>query len=268
MEIEIQPSTPQKYNVQVTTNGNKVSEGDLTMYWNELTDKPLLTYFTQQDGVLVLFIEDRRLRMMLDGERLVVLANDHRGTARGICGQMTGEPRDDYETPVGLVDQPELYGASFALNVDYSDPKTMELQKKAKEQAYQPRNKFTSILRSDDEWRSIMEARSPQYSNGETVYRSIPWKPFPSCTIQQQTQFYETSDETCVSINPLPVCPSNCRGVNHVIMPAEVTCSNKRDQHFRAYVDEIREGHNPHITVPAHYQSELKQFRVPIECSE
>lgn len=265
LEIEITPAPEgQKHNVQVKTNGKKVSEGDLTMYWDDVSDKHLLKYYTQADGVLVLSIDQSRLRVVYDGERLVVLTNVHRNTAWGICGHMTGEPRDDYETPYGLVDKPELYGASFALNDENSDPNTQSLQTMAKQQAYQPKNKFTNILRSDIEWYNNMQSSYEGDWSGQIVYRSRSYlKQKGVCQLQQQVQFYENHGEICITTTRVPACQSHCRGEGYKVLPVQVTCRPKLDQQYWAFRDQIRQGQNPQVSgVP-----QLKQYKVPTVCS-
>lgn len=155
MELEIKPTT-----VEVKTNAKKITEGALTMYWDDVTQTPLLEYYTLADGVLVFNIRNGALRLVYDSQRLIIFTDDHRSTTRGLCGQSTTQTRDDYMTPWGLVDLPEYYGASFALDGDLSDPKTIELKKKAKLNAYQPINKFTSIFRSDAQWNMAENERS------------------------------------------------------------------------------------------------------------
>lgn len=265
MEIEITPAPEgQKHNVQVKTNGKKVSEGDLNMYWDDVSNKHLLKYYTRNDGVLVLSIDQSRVRVVYDGQRLVVLSNVHRNTAWGICGRMSGEPRDDYETPYGLVDKPELYAASFALNDDNSDPKTQELQTMAKQQAYQRKNKYTSILRSDIEWYNNMQSSSEENWSGQTVYRSRSYlKQRLACQLQQQVQYYENHGEICITTTRLPACQSHCKGEGYKVQPVQVTCRPKLDQQYWVLRDQIRQGQNPQVSgVP-----QLKQYKVPTACS-
>lgn len=155
IEVDIKPTT-----VDVKSNTKKVSEGSLTSYWDDIEDVPLLQYYTLAEGVLVFNINNGALRLVYDRQRLIIFTADHRRTTRGICGQSSTEIRDDYLTPYGLVDLPELYGASFSLDDEFSDPKTVELKKEAKLKAYQPVTKYTNILRSDAEW-----SKSKNYSH-------------------------------------------------------------------------------------------------------
>lgn len=150
VELEITPSA-----VEVKSNTKKVSEGTLTMYWNDIDEIPLLQYYILADGIMVFNINNGALRVMYDSQRLVIFTDDHRSSTRGICGQSTSQVRDDYMTPWGLVDRPEYYGASFSLDGEFSDPKTVELKKEAKLKAYQPVTKSTNILHCDSEWNKL-----------------------------------------------------------------------------------------------------------------
>lgn len=253
----------QKFNVQVKTNAQKLSEGNLNIYWDEVADSSLLQYYTQKDGVLVLSIDQNQHRMLYDGQRLVVLSNNHRNSTWGIAGRMTGERRDDYETPYGIVDQPQLYGASFALNEEYSDPKTQELQNQAKQQAYHRQNKYTAILRSDIEWQTKMQSAYEQDWSDQAVFRSKSYlKQKAACQIQQQVQYYETQAEICITTTPLPACQSHCRGQSYLVQSVQVTCRPKLDQQVRTWRNQIQQGQNPQVSgVP-----QLKQYRVPSMC--
>lgn len=250
------------------TNSKKVSEGDLTMYWDDDddTDTPFLEYYQQPDDVLILKIREDRLRAMYDGQRLVVLAKDNRNHTRGICGYMSGEPRDDYMTPNGLVDRPELYAASYALNGEYSDSKTQQLQNQAKEVAYQRKFKNTNILRSDKNWQKAMEDSSSKKNNqrqSENIYRSRGYsKHLGSCELQHQVQYYENHGEICITTAPMDACKSHCQGEGYYVKSAQVVCRPKLDQKFQEYRDQIRQGHNPKV----HGATETKQYRVPSSC--
>lgn len=146
-EIYIKPTA-----VEVKTNTEKITKGKHAIYMDDITKTPLLEYYTIADGVQVFLINNEAIRVEYDSQRLVIFTAAHRGTTRGICGQSSSEINDDYKTPYGLVDLPELYGASFSLDGEFSDPKTVELKKEAKLKAYQPVTKYTNILRSDAEW--------------------------------------------------------------------------------------------------------------------
>uniref|UniRef100_A0A2A4IZG8 Vitellogenin domain-containing protein n=1 Tax=Heliothis virescens TaxID=7102 RepID=A0A2A4IZG8_HELVI len=147
LELNIKPAA-----IDVKTNANKVSEGALTSYWNDVAEAPLLQYYSLAEGVLVFNIKNGAIRIVYDQQRLVIFTDEHRKTTRGVCGQSSTQTRDDYITPYGIVDSPQLYGASFALDGENSDPKTEELKKEAKLKAYQPFIKYTNILNTDAEW--------------------------------------------------------------------------------------------------------------------
>lgn len=248
--------------MQVKTNGKKISEGDLTIYWDDVAESPLLQYYIQSEGVLMLNIRDDRLRAMYDGQRLVLTTQDYRTTTRGICGQNSGEPRDDYQTPYGLVDQPEHYGASFALDVEDSDPKTQSLKMEAQQKAYQPTPKYTAILRSDEEWNKATQPRDREWES-QNVYRTRSYlKKRGHCQLQQQVQYYENHGEICITTIPLPSCPSHCRGEGYKVQAAQTICRSKTDQQFRNYRSQIHQGQNPEVSgVP-----KVEQFRVPTSC--
>ncbi|KAJ8707493.1 hypothetical protein PYW08_010745 [Mythimna loreyi] len=147
LEVLIKPAA-----VDVKSNAEKVSDGEYTAYWDNVSDSTILEYYTLAEGVQVFKINDEAIRILYDGQRLVIFTSDYRSTTRGICGQSSSQISDDYLTPYGLVDLPDLYGASFSLDGEFSDPKTVELKKEAKLKAYQPVTKYTNILRSDTEW--------------------------------------------------------------------------------------------------------------------
>ncbi|KAJ8705337.1 hypothetical protein PYW07_011164 [Mythimna separata] len=132
--------------------------GLYTPYWratdwhdHDVTSK-FMQYYKLADGVLMFNFNGGALRLVYDGYRLAIFTSGSRSTTRGICGQSSSEIRDDYLTPYGVVDLPDLYGASFSLDGEFSDPKTVELKMQAKQKAYQPVTKYTNILRSDTEW--------------------------------------------------------------------------------------------------------------------
>ncbi|XP_075987385.1 uncharacterized protein LOC142984007 [Anticarsia gemmatalis] len=263
LEIEIPASAAQnKANVKVQSNAMKISDGDLTIYWDEAAEEPLLQYSTHPDGVLMLNIRDGRLRALFDGQRFVVATKEYRRTTRGICGRNSAEPRDDYQTPYGLVDQPELYGASFALDGENSDSQTQELKKQAQQQAYQPETKYTAILRSDEEWQQAQERNNENWGS-QNVYRTRSYKKQRGqCQLQQQVQYRENHGEICITTTPLPACQSHCRGEDYRIQAAQVICSSKSDQQFKTYKKQIQQGQNPQVSgVP-----KVEQYRVPSSC--
>lgn len=232
------------------------------MYWDDVAKDHLLYYYTESDGVLVLTIGENKLRALYDGQRVVLFSGDYRGTTRGICGRMTGEPRDDYETPYGLVDKPEHFGASYALNSESPDPLTQQLHEQAKQQAYQPKNKYTSILRSDIEWQNNMQSSEESWGS-QIVYRSRSYlKSRGPCEVHQQVQYYENHGEICISTLPVPACQSHCRANGAQVQPVQVTCRPKLDQQYQSYRNQIQQGQNPEVSgVP-----QVRQFRVPTEC--
>ncbi|CAG5058253.1 unnamed protein product [Parnassius apollo] len=265
VEIKPVPAGSQKHQVKVTTNTKKVSEGSLIIYWDDEEEVPFLQYFTDSDGVLWVNIREDRLRIMYDGVRSVVLNKESRNSARGLCGQMSGDRRNDYFTPNGIVDKPEHFGASYALDDESSDPKTKQLKEQAKEKAYEPENHYTTILRSDQEWKNAMQSKSSYEENwgSQVVYRSRSYQKFSGpCKLQQQVQYYENHGEICITIHPLNACQSSCSGDGYKVQATQVVCRPKLDQQFRAYRDQIRQGQNPQVTgVPQN-----KQYRVPSSC--
>ncbi|XP_075987438.1 vitellogenin-like [Anticarsia gemmatalis] len=147
VEVDIKPN-----NVEVKSNTKKTCEGALTTYWDDALQAPLLEYYSLAEGIKVFSLHNGRVRIIYDGQRLIIFTDDHRKTTRGVCGQSTTQISDDYMTPWGLVDLPEHYGAAFSLEGEFSDPKTVALKNAAKLKAYQPFTKFTKILHSDAEW--------------------------------------------------------------------------------------------------------------------
>ncbi|KAJ8707494.1 hypothetical protein PYW08_010746 [Mythimna loreyi] len=263
LEIEILPPKSHKAVVEVKTNSKKISEGDLTIYWDDVDEVPLLQYYTLPEGILMLSIRDGRLRLMYDGQRLVLTTQDYRRTTRGICGQNTGEPRNDYRTPHGLVDLPEHYGASFALDVEDSDPKTQGLKMEAQQKAYQPIPKYTTILRSDEEWNRAIMQRDQDWDS-QNVYRTRGYgmKIRGQCQVQQQVQYHENHGEICITTTPLPSCASYCHGEGYKVQAAQVICRSKNDEQFRSFRTQIQQGQNPQVDgVP-----KVEQFRVPTSC--
>lgn len=269
-EIEIKPTEynkqqeSKKHDVKVKTNSKKVSDGVLTTYWDEDDNAPLLEYYTQQDGVLILNIREDQLRAMYDGQRLVVLAKNNRNTTRGICGYMSGEPLDDYMTPNGLVDRSDHYGASYSLNVENSDYQTQQLQSQAKEVAYQRKFKNTNILRSDKYWQKAMfDSSSQEDRQSENVYRSRGYsKKSGTCQMQQQVQYYENHGEICITTTPMNACQSHCQGNGYSVKSVQVVCRPKLDQQFQEYRNQIRQGSNPKVNG----RTEMKQYRIPSSC--
>lgn len=265
MEIELSPASPGQKNqvVRVNTKAKKVSEGDLTTYWDDEEEAPILEYHTEGNGALVLKIRDSRLRIMYDGMRSVVLANEKRKHTRGICGYMSGEPRDDYLTPRGLVDNPEYYGASYILIGENSEALEKERQETAKRMAYQPQRKYTTILRSDEDWKTQMYLSAEDEWGSQIIYRARNYlKEKKPCEVRPQVQYYENQGEICITTAPLPSCQSHCTGVDYKIQPAEVVCKSKFDLDFRAVRDQIRLGQNPKVSgVPQN-----AQYRIPASC--
>lgn len=268
MDLEIEllpaPAGQKNYVVKVNTNAKKVSEGDLTTYWDDVDETPLLEYYTEGNGVLVLKIRENRLRIMYDGWRSVVLANEKRNNIRGVCGYMSGEPRDDYLTPIGVVDNPEYYAASYILISDKSEPLEKERLEQAKRTAYQPHNRYTTILRSDEEWKKEMLLASEEPWGSQAIYRARNYlKEKMPCEVRPQVQYYENQGEICITTTALPACQSHCSGEGYEIRPAQVVCKSKFDLQFRAVRDQIRLGQNPQVSgVPQN-----TQFRVPASCT-
>ncbi|XP_034836691.1 vitellogenin-like [Maniola hyperantus] len=263
VEIELQPAEGQhNYNVKVNTNAKKVAEGALTTYWDEVDKKPILEYYKEGD-VLILEIREERLRLMYDGHRFTLMSDQRRNKNRGICGYMSGEPRDDYRTPNGVIDKPEYYGVSYALIDGESDPKDKELQVQAKKVAYQPRNKFTAILKSDEEWANQMRLANEEEWGAEIIYKSRNYlKSKERCDLKPQVQYYENHGEICITTNPLPACQSHCSGEEFRIQATQVVCKSKLDEQFRSHKDLIRQGQSPKVTGVA----KITQYRVPSSC--
>lgn len=250
--------------MKVNSNAKKISEGALTVFWDDAEQLPLLQYYTGSDGVLMLAIRENRLRVMFDGQHLVVLASEPRKQTRGLCGYMTSTPRQDYITPYGIVDKPEYYGATYALK-DNIDQKTQQLQEQAKQAAYPYKKQYAPILRSDREWAAAMESSSSEEeTSSHNVYRARSYlKQRGECKVQQQVQYYENHGEICISTTPVPSCQSHCRGLEYTIQPVQVVCRPKIDQQHVAYRNQIRQGLNPSVSgVP-----QLKQYRVPTACA-
>ncbi|XP_047519715.1 vitellogenin-like [Pieris napi] len=262
LEIEVGPGADSSnYNVKVFTNTKKISEGELTTYFDESEESPILEYYVQPDNVLVLKIKDNRLRIMYDGQRLVVLSAQGRGQNRGICGQMSGKRRDDYMTPYGLVDNPDHYAASFALNDENPEPRTRQLQAEAKQMAYQRQNKYTAILRSDENWQNSQSENMKWDDSGVYNARSYSKKKVP-CKMQKQVQYYENYGEICITTKPLPVCQPYCNVEDYKVQAAQVVCHPKMDPQFITYRNQIRQGLNPKVSGAP----ESRQYRVPASC--
>ncbi|XP_063370028.1 vitellogenin-like [Cydia amplana] len=262
LEMEVQPaaSLNLKEGLKVTTNGKKVSEGDFTMYWDEAKDAPLLYYYNT-DGAWMFVIGNDRLRGIYDGQRLVIWASNNRNNIRGVCGYMSGEPRDDYLTQYGIVDKPELYAAAYALNTENADSHTQQLSKQVREQAYKPHYHYTSILRSDDQWRQEMESSDEDRSN--IVYRTRSFqKQQGPCHMEKQVQYYQTDKEICISTVQVPACEKHCRGLNYQVRPVQVVCRPAVDSQFQNYRNQIQRGENPQVSG----QEQAAQYRVPSSC--
>ncbi|XP_050356948.1 vitellogenin-like [Nymphalis io] len=265
LEIELKPAPAgqKNYVVQVKTNAKKISEGEQTTYWDDVDEIPILEYHTEENGVLIMRISVNYLQVMYDGSRLVVFAYSNRDTNRGICGSMNGEARDDYLSPNGLIDQPEYYAASYALIEASSDPKEKELNAQAKKVAYQPKRKYTTILRSDEEWQKNMRLTSNEEWGSQIIYRARNYlKSKEPCELRPQVQYYENHGEICITTSALPACQSHCTGGDYNVQAAQVVCRSKLDQQFRTNRDQIRQGQNPKVTgVP-----QITQYRVPASC--
>ncbi|XP_028160656.1 vitellogenin-like [Ostrinia furnacalis] len=267
-DLEIETPTPQgnKLTLKVKTNAKKVSEGDLTIYWDDISEKPLLKYYTLPDGTLILNIRQERLQVIYDGVRLVVLAKENRNNIRGICGYMNGEARDDYLIPSGLVDRPDHYAASYALKDAECDPKTVELQAEAEKLSYPTKKEYTDILPSDKEWENVMQVSDAEdQKSGKKLYKVRSYlQSREECQIQQQIQFYEDHIEFCVTSRPLPSCQAHCRAEGFKTQAAQVICMPKIDEMSNSYKDQIRQGSNPQVSgVP---EQQPKWFRVPTSC--
>ena len=263
LEIEIVPTKSNSPNVLVKTNSKKISEGSLTTYWDEVAQTPILEFYTKEK-VLMINIRDGRLRAMYNGKHLVITTQDYRTTTRGLCGQNSGEPRNDYQTPSGLVDLPQHYGASFALDVEDSDPKTQTLKMEAQQKAYVSTPKYTAILRSDEEWNKAVQQRHQEWDS-QNVYRARSYmKKRGQCQLQQQVQYYENHGEVCITTIPLPACQSHCQGVGYKIQESQVICRSKTNQQFQTYRSQIHQGQNPQVSGVS--SSRVEQFRVPTSC--
>ncbi|CAB3258667.1 unnamed protein product [Arctia plantaginis] len=260
LEIDIHPSAANnKADVKVKTNGKKISDGNLTTYWDDAAEAPLLQYYIHPDGVLLLNIRNGHLRIMFDGQRLVVSTSEYRKSTRGICGRNTGEPRDDFETPKGLVDQPEYYGASYSLDDESSDPKTQEWKKEAQKNAYQAKTKYTKILRSASEWKQPWG----KHEENKSVYRTRCYdKQRGKCQVHQQVQYHENHREICITNTPLDSCQSHCRGENYHVKSVQVICKSKSDKQFKLYKDQIKQGQSPKVSGV----TKQEQYRVPTSC--
>lgn len=229
------------------------------MYWDDVAQVPLLKYYTHE-GVLMLNILEDRLRVMYDGHRLVIFTNEHRNNTRGICGYMSGEPRDDYKTPYGLVDQPDLFASLYALAENSETIK--QLQESAKEVAYQPKYKYT-IFRPDSEWLASMVSSEEVAQLNTNVYRTRSYhKTKGQCLLMKQVQYHENHGEICITMTPLDSCQSHCKGEGFKVQDTQVVCRPKLDQQFQMYRNQIRQGQNPKVVgTPL-----TKQFRVPSRC--
>lgn len=265
MEIEIKPALAgsNRPDVKVNTKSEKVSEGDLTMYWDNVQKSPLLQFYTQPDGVMMLNIREDRLRVMYDGQRLVVLTKYNRNNTRGLCGFMNREPLDDYLTPQGLlVDLPAHFAASYALNGEDSDPQTQQLQNEARKSMYPRQRRYTEILRSDSEWQKDMEETFEDWGS-QNVYRSRSYlKLRGECKLRQQVQYYQNQGEICITTTPLDACQSHCRGEGYKIQAVQVVCGSNLDSSFQLMRNQIQKGENPQVTGVPH----IRQYRVPSTC--
>ncbi|CAH2099264.1 unnamed protein product [Euphydryas editha] len=266
LELQVQPA-PQgqkNYLVRVKTNAKKVSEGDKTTYWDDVEEMPMLEYHTENNDVLMIKILENQLRIMYDGSRLVFITNWNRNNNRGICGYMSGESRDDYLSPFGLIDKSELYAASYILIDAESDPKEKELNVQAKKVAYQPKRTPTVILRSDEDWKNNMRLTSDEEWGSQIIYRSRSYlKSKQPCEVKRQVQYYENHGEICITTEPLPACQSHCTGSEHNVSSTQVVCRPKLDQQFLSYRDQIRQGENPRVSG----DPQRARFKVPGFCN-
>ncbi|RVE48729.1 hypothetical protein evm_006623 [Chilo suppressalis] len=263
LELEVQPNTQGKHIIKVHTNAKKVFDEDFVMYTDEVNRVNVLEYHTLPDNVLIINILENHHRLMYDGSRLVVLTSEHRNRNNGICGRMTGDMRDDYLTPTGLVDRPEHFGASFALKEQDGDPKTLELHAQAHQVSYPMKHQYTTILPWDIEWRNWEKLQKPSMQGN--VYKTRNWqKKGGQCQMHQQVQYFEDHGEICITLTPLPTCPSNCRSDRYTIQVTQVVCRSKFDKEFREYKEQIRQGQSPRISdVPEQLP---RQYKVPTTC--
>lgn len=245
--------------MKVKTLGRKISDGNLTTYLDSAAVAPLLQYYVHPDSVLLLNIRNGHIRIMFDGQRLVVSTSEYRKSTRGVCGRNTGELRDDYETPNGVVDHPHLYGPSFALD-DNSDPKTLELKKQAQQSAYQPKTKYTIISRI------APESKQPEdkiKDEDESIYRTRSYKKLRGpCEVQQQVQYHENLKEICITTTPLAACQSHCRGEGYQVQSVQAVCKPKASSKFQLYKIQIQKGLNPNVSG----KTKQEKYRVPSSC--
>nr|AXM43802.1 vitellogenin [Conopomorpha sinensis] len=271
MEIELKPdNVPGTVAINVKSSLTKLSRDGSTQYKRDGNDKVALEYFYLPDDRLMLNIREGRLRALYSGRNIVILAYGNQNHTRGLCGHMSGEPNDDFVTPDGnLVDEADQFAASYALDREYSDPKTKTLQELARKNAYQPRRVYPSVLRSDESWtkynKDKMQSMKQQKQQSQSMYsaRSYGQQDVP-CRVENQVQYYETYDEICISTQRLPSCRAQCRGEGYIKKSAQVVCKSKMDEEFKMYKEEIKQGQNPEVSGPPKKQ----EFRVPSSCME
>lgn len=257
-----------KASVEVQTKLKQVSTGAVnSYYWSQ--NQPAVVYYALPDGVMVVNIDNDKVRALYDGQRLVIYANENRHSTRGICGRMTAEPKDDYLTPYGYVDNANQYAASYALNQKHNVPETDLLQKQAKQNAYQPEKQYTSIVHSDKNWSQYKQEKqgssTEEKSGSQSVFRVRSYKrEVGECELHEQVQYFDNHGEICITLQPMPSCSSQCHGENYSKRSVQVACRPNTDQEFQNYRDQIRQGHNPQV--PENGESQMWRFRVPSIC--
>ncbi|KAL4712509.1 hypothetical protein ACJJTC_007525 [Scirpophaga incertulas] len=264
LELQVQPSSQGKPNINVKTDAKKVMEGERSLYVDKTTGFNFFEYFYLPDGVVIIKINKMRLHLVYDGQRVVVLVHDNRNNIEGLCGHLTGDIRDDYLTPYGLVNKPEHYGASYALIESNVDSITAELKNQAKQVAYPPRTGYSIILPYNEEYNTKVVSSQSKHEN-HNAYRTRSWVDHDvMCQVHEQVQYYENDREICITNIRLPACSSRCRGERYTVTAAEVICGSKLDKKFQEYKKQILGGQNP--TVHGTPKEELGQFRVPTAC--
>nr|AAB03336.1 vitellogenin [Lymantria dispar] len=252
-----------KANVKVETNAQLVADGDLTTYWDDVAETPLLQYSNHPDRVLLLHLSDG-LHLLFDGKRGIFTTSQYRNITRGICGQNSGDPLDDYKTPLGIVDHSQHFGAAFTLDLEKTNSQIQQWKKIAQETAYQPKLTHTVILRFDEEWKIAGEQKGLEWGS-QKVYRSRSYqKQRGPCQVQNQVQYHENHGEICITTTPISACQSHCHSSNYQVQAVQAVCKGKKDPEFRMYKDQIHQGQNPQVTgVP-----KVEQYRVPTTCTE
>lgn len=266
IEIQLKPnnegSNAQRGNVQVNTSAKKTENGRVTVYSDHKNNKPLLYQSVENDGTILININGQ-LRVLYDGQRLVILSNSYKHNTQGICGHQTGDKRDDYMTPYGWVNNPEHFGASYSLNEE-GDAKTQQLKEDSMNNAHQPKRQYTSILNSDSQWTEGLN------SHNKNVYRvkSYSKKDNSECKIDPQIQYFESHGKICITRTMIPSCTSNCRGVNMQPQRSNVVCRPSNDQEFQKFKSQIHQGQNPQVSESQSGVQEQRQFLVPSSCQQ